>query len=93
MKDKLLPLCLGQRPASGRSGRPPIREYKGWTLDQMAKAVGRTDAGRRSRVYEWEQGIRRPDLQSLLAYAHLVGVSTDVLIDDEMELELGETEA
>ncbi len=65
-----------------------IREHKGWTLDQMAAAVGRTDTGRRSRVYEWEQGIRQPDLQSLLAYAQLVGVSTDVLINDETKLEL-----
>lgn len=69
-----------------------IREHQGWTLDQTAEAVGRTDVGRRSRVYEWEHGLRQPDLKSLLAYARLIGVSTDVLIDDEAELELSDTE-
>ena len=69
-----------------------IREHKGWTLDQMAKAVGRTDVGRRSRVHEWERGIRQPDLPSLLAYARLAGVSTDVLVDDEARLEMGDAE-
>jgi transcriptional regulator with XRE-family HTH domain len=65
-----------------------IREYKNWTLDQMAAAVGREDAGRRTRVYEWEQGIRQPDLTSLLEYARLAGVSTDVLLDDKTVLKL-----
>jgi transcriptional regulator with XRE-family HTH domain len=65
-----------------------IRNYKEWTLDQMAEAVGRTDVSRRSRVYEWEQDMRRPDLKSLLTYARLVGVSVDTLIDDELELKL-----
>ena len=65
-----------------------IRLHSGWTLDQMAEAVGRTDVSRRSRVWEWEQGMRQPDYTSLLTYARLVGVSTDDLIDDEVELSL-----
>ena len=65
-----------------------IRQHKGWTLEQMAEAVGRTDTSRRSRVWEWEQGIRQPDYASLLTYARLIGVSTDDLIDDEVELSL-----
>ena len=65
-----------------------IREYKGWTLDQMGEAVGRTEASRRARVYEWEEGARQPDLPTLLAYAQIAGVSTDVLIDDDAELRL-----
>ncbi len=69
-----------------------IREHKGWTLDQMAKAVGRTDVGRRSRVHEWERGLRQPDLERLLAFARLAGVSTDMLIDDEVGLDLGDIE-
>ena len=52
----------------------------------MAGAAGRHDSARRSRVHEWETGKRQPDLTSLLAYARLVGVSTDMLIDDETEL-------
>jgi len=69
-----------------------IREHKGWALDQMAEAVDRMDGGRRSRVYERERGLRQPDLESLLACARLVGVSTDMLIDGEVELDLGDAE-
>lgn len=65
-----------------------IREARNWSLDQMAEAVGRTEVSRRTRVYEWETGVRQPDLPTLLAYARLVGVSTDVLIDDTLELEV-----
>ena len=65
-----------------------IREHKGWTLDQMADAVGRTEASRRARVYEWEQGDREPDLLTIKAYAEIAGVSTDVLIEDEARLQL-----
>jgi transcriptional regulator with XRE-family HTH domain len=65
-----------------------IRKYKGWTLSEMAEAVGRKEESRRSRVHEWEKGTRQPDLLVLLAYARLVGISTDILIDDELKLEL-----
>ena len=67
-----------------------IRLHLGYTMDQMAEAVGKTGKSRRTRVYEWENGIRQPDLVCLLAYARLAGVSTDVLIDDDRELELGD---
>jgi hypothetical protein len=33
-----------------------------------------------------ERGEREPPLPLLLAYARLVGISTDVLIDDELDL-------
>jgi transcriptional regulator with XRE-family HTH domain len=69
-----------------------IREYKGWTLDQMGEAVGRTEASRRARVYEWEQGDREPDLLTIKSYAEIAGVSTDVLIDDEARLQLDDSE-
>jgi transcriptional regulator with XRE-family HTH domain len=65
-----------------------IRLHLGYTMEEMAEAVGKKGRSRRARVYEWEQGERQPDLNSLLAYARLAGVSTDVLIDDEAELKL-----
>lgn len=65
-----------------------IREHLNLTLEEMAQKLGRQDSGRRSRVYEWEVGKRQPDYLSLLAYARLVDVSTDVLIDDDRELDL-----
>jgi transcriptional regulator with XRE-family HTH domain len=46
---------------------------------------------KRSPVYpthisEFERGLREPSLLALLQYARLVGVSTDVLIDDDFDL-------
>lgn len=67
-----------------------IREHLNLTLDEMAEAIGRHDAARRARVHEWETGQRQPDLKSLLAYSRLVGVSTDALIDDDLDLDLGQ---
>ena len=80
MAPKPIPKRLGEKLRA-------IRERKGWTLDQMAKTVGKTGISRRTRVYEWEIGIRQPDLSALLIYARLAGVSTDMLIDDDLDLE------
>lgn len=66
-----------------------IRLYLGYTLDEMAAAVGKEGKSRRARVYEWENGVRVPDYSCLLAYARLVDVSTDDLIDDAIQLQLG----
>ena len=63
-----------------------IRLHLGYTMDQMAEAVGKRGKSRRTRVYEWEHSTRQPDLTCLLTYARLARVSTDVLIDDELEL-------
>lgn len=81
MSPKAIPSRLGDKLRR-------IRETQNWSLDQMAEAVGRTEPSRRTRVYEWETGIRQPDLPTLLVYARLIGVSTDVLIDDALELEV-----
>ena len=40
----------------------------------------------RSAVSGYELGTREPPLPVLLKYARLAGVSTDVLIDDELDL-------
>jgi transcriptional regulator with XRE-family HTH domain len=39
-----------------------------------------------THVSEFERGLREPSLLALLQYARLAGVSTDVLIDDELDL-------
>jgi transcriptional regulator with XRE-family HTH domain len=65
-----------------------IRQHIGFSQDRLAEVIGRKDVSRRSRVHEWETGKSQPDLLSLLAYARLVDISTDVLIDDDMELDL-----
>ncbi len=64
-----------------------IREYLDCTGLELAKklsddriTVQRTDIPR------FEKGIREPSLVILLRYAKLIGISTDVLIDDEYDL-------
>jgi transcriptional regulator with XRE-family HTH domain len=83
-------MAMAPKPIPKQLGRKlrAIRESKGWTLDQMAEALGKTGPSRRTRVFEWEAGTRQPDLPALLAYARLAGVSTDVLIDDGLDLSM-----
>ena len=78
-----------QRPLPNRLGEKlrRIRESLGLTLEQM---IGRLDY-KASPVYPtnisaMERGEREPPLPLLLAYAKLVGISTDVLIDDDLPL-------
>lgn len=82
---------MAPRPIPAKLGQKLrlIREHLGLTMDELAETIGRHDPGRRSRIHEWESGKRQPDLASLLAYARLAGISTDALIDDEVELNLG----
>jgi DNA-binding XRE family transcriptional regulator len=65
-----------------------IRVYLDYTQEEMAAAVGKEGVSRRARIHEWERGLREPDLSCLLAYARLVGISTDTLLDDDVELTL-----
>ncbi|MCP4542419.1 MAG: helix-turn-helix transcriptional regulator [Chloroflexi bacterium] len=83
MNPKQIPKRLGEKLRM-------IREHQGWTLDQMAEELGKISSSRRTRVYEWENGDRQPDLPTLLAYARLVNVPVETLIDDEMDLHLEE---
>ncbi|HEV7373456.1 MAG TPA: helix-turn-helix transcriptional regulator [Pyrinomonadaceae bacterium] len=79
----------------GRSNRPKperlaikllaIREALGISQAEMVK---RLDYPRihPAHVSGYERGEREPPLPVLLRYARMVRVSTDVLIDDEMDL-------
>ena len=51
---------------------------------QLAKvlSVGINDA----RICEYEKGVREPNLITLLAYAYLIGIHVDDLIDDGVDL-------
>jgi transcriptional regulator with XRE-family HTH domain len=62
-----------------------IRISLGYTLEEMGKAVGKESASLRSRIFEWEKGLRNPDLISLLKYARLANVYVDDLIDDDCQ--------
>src|SRR5688572_3007212 len=60
-----------------------IREHLEMSQGQIARALGVSD---RSSVSGYERGEREPPLPVLLKYARLAGISTDVLIDDDMRL-------
>lgn len=81
MSTQKIPIKLGDKLQT-------IRLYLGYTLEEMAAAVGKEGKSRRARVYEWEKGIRTPDYRCLLAYARLANISTDELIDDTIHLDL-----
>ena len=63
------------------------------SLDLSQEQMARRLETRRSPVYpthisEFERGLREPSLLTLLEYARLAGISTDVLINDEINLPL-----
>jgi transcriptional regulator with XRE-family HTH domain len=79
------------------SARDPKPERLGEKLLQIRLALGLSQNGMlerlglgeryfRSRISGYELGDREPHLPILLLYARSVGISTDVLIDDEMDL-------
>jgi transcriptional regulator with XRE-family HTH domain len=81
----------------GRSQRPRpvrlgfklayIRDALGLTLEQMVKRLNYTVSPiYPSNISEFESNKREPPLMVLLAYARCAGISTDVLIDDGLEL-------
>jgi len=61
-----------------------IRQSLSLSQSQLARLinVGVTTA----RISEYEHGVREPSLMVLLAYGYLVGISTDHLIDDRIDL-------
>jgi transcriptional regulator with XRE-family HTH domain len=63
-----------------------IRLALGLSQSEMLKRLGAEDRMAYHRISEFESGKGEPSLLILLKYARAAGVSTDVLIDDEMDL-------
>lgn len=63
-----------------------IRLYLDLSQGRMLERLELSDEFDRSRISSYELGRREPPLLVLLKYARSVGVSTDVLIDDELDL-------
>lgn len=63
-----------------------IRERLGLSQTEMGLKLGLEQPFARNYVSGYERGTREPTLKVLLAYARAVGISTDVLIDDELNL-------
>jgi transcriptional regulator with XRE-family HTH domain len=65
-----------------------IRVNLGLSQNELIRILGLDKDLTQSRISGYELGTREPSLPTLLKYARLVGISTDVLIDDEIKLEL-----
>lgn len=63
-----------------------IRLYLDLSQGEMLERLGLSDVFGRSRISAYELGRREPPLLILLKYARSVSVSTDVLIDDGLDL-------
>src|ERR671932_244267 len=63
-----------------------IRLSLGLSQDGMLERLEDEEKFFGSRISAFETGAREPSLPVLLKYARLVGISTDVLIDDELDL-------
>lgn len=63
-----------------------IRLNLGLSQNEMIKHLGLEDELTQSRISGYELGTREPSLLTLLKYARVAGLSTDILIDDKSDL-------
>jgi transcriptional regulator with XRE-family HTH domain len=80
---------MPKRPAPKKLARKltQIRRNLGLSQTEIVKALRyKASPLRASQISNFEQGKREPPLMLLLAYARLAGISTDVLIDDNLDL-------
>jgi transcriptional regulator with XRE-family HTH domain len=65
-----------------------IRILLGYTLEEMAQALAQVKKSPpdKSYIHRFEAGTREPSLLVLLGYSRAVGVSLEVLVDDELDL-------
>ena len=61
-----------------------VREWLGASQPTLARLIGFGISS--GRISEFESGRREPNLLVLLSYARAVGISTDTLIDDSLDL-------
>ncbi len=65
-----------------------IRDHLSLSQTELVKELGMENVIYRHTISGYESGDREPPLPILLAYAKLVGISTDELIDDSISLKL-----
>jgi len=63
-----------------------IRNALGLSQSEILSRLGLTERLSRDDISKYERGVREPSLIVLLRYARAAGISTDVLIDDELDL-------
>ena len=78
-----------RRPQPAHLGRKllQIRRSLDLSQEQMAERLDTKESPvYPTHISEFERGKREPSLLVLLRYARLAGVSSDVLIDDDLDL-------
>lgn len=65
-----------------------IRKALDLSQNQLLEKLGIKDQTVRSTISAFERGTREPSYPLLLKYARLAGISTDMLIDDDLKLKL-----
>lgn len=63
-----------------------LRKSLGLSQNELIRELGLEGKIVRSTISAYERGSREPSYLILLAYAKLAGVSTDMLIDDKLNL-------
>lgn len=63
-----------------------IRLKLNLSQNEMLRHIGLEEKLIRSDISKYERGLREPSLLVLLAYSKSIGISTDILIDDERDL-------
>ena len=75
-----------QRPERLAEKLRVIRDALGLSQTQMVKSLEAEEMIVPGQISEFETGKREPSLLIILRYARAANVSTDVLIDDELDL-------
>ena len=86
MRAKRQPKPKRKKPARLASKLLEIRLRLELSQGDMLRSLGLADELERDYISKYERGVLEPPLYILLRYARRVGISTDVLIDDEMDL-------
>lgn len=60
-----------------------LRKKEGWSQEEFAERMGVS----RQSISKWEGGRSTPDMNKILQMSELFGVSTDVLLKDDLTLE------
>ncbi len=80
MQRRAMPKKLGKKMKQ-------VRLNLGLSQRQMVEALNYRDTPlRASQISQYEQGQREPTMMLVLAYARLVKVPMEVLVDDRMKL-------
>ena len=75
-----------QRPERLAEKLLQIRAALGLSQSELLRRLDVEDAISYKKISDYERGEREPSLIILLQYARAAGVSTDVLIDDRLDL-------